>query len=169
MTMLTIAGLMNHDDTIFDEMAVPEGMDRSMIVDAILMECVELEILIPDPDVLKRCVNAWSNKQLSVWSRMWKAMNIEYNPLWNKDGTIIETEKAKNGSESKVSAYNTENYVNSGRIDSNADIERKRVEQGNIGVTTSQEMLKQEIEISKFNVYDYIAQDFKSRFCLCVY
>lgn len=169
MTMLTLAGLMNYDDTILDDLVLPDGMDLEMAKDSILFECVELEILISDPDVLKECIAAWSRRQSISWERMWKAMNMEYNPLWNKDGTIVETEKAKNGSESKVSAYNTESYVNSGRIDSNADIERKRVEQGNIGVTTSQEMLRQEIDISKFNVYEYIAQDFKSRFCLCVY
>ena len=41
---------------------------------------------------------------------------------------------------------------------------------GNIGVTTSQEMLKQEIEVSRMaNVYEYIIKDLKSRFCLMVY
>lgn len=40
---------------------------------------------------------------------------------------------------------------------------------GNIGVTTTQEMIKQEREISRFNVYDFIIEDFKMRFCILVY
>ena len=41
---------------------------------------------------------------------------------------------------------------------------------GNIGVTTSQQMLQSELEISeKLNVYDYIVQEFKRRFCILVY
>lgn len=41
---------------------------------------------------------------------------------------------------------------------------------GNIGVTTSQQMLESEISISeKLNVYDYIVQEFKRRFCILVY
>lgn len=40
---------------------------------------------------------------------------------------------------------------------------------GNVGVTTSQQMIKEEREIDKFNIYDYITDDFKSRFCLLVY
>ena len=41
---------------------------------------------------------------------------------------------------------------------------------GNIGVTTSQQMLESEIAISeKLNVYDYIVQEFKRRFCILVY
>lgn len=41
---------------------------------------------------------------------------------------------------------------------------------GNIGVTTSQQMLESELMISeKLNVYDYIVQEFKRRFCILVY
>lgn len=41
---------------------------------------------------------------------------------------------------------------------------------GNIGVTTSQQMLEQEMQIAgKLNVYEYITQDFKQRFCITVY
>lgn len=40
---------------------------------------------------------------------------------------------------------------------------------GNIGVTSSQELIKQEREIASFNVTDYIVRSFKNRFCLLVY
>lgn len=41
---------------------------------------------------------------------------------------------------------------------------------GNIGVTTSQQMLEQEIEIAgKLNIYNVISDSFKNRFCLQVY
>ena len=41
---------------------------------------------------------------------------------------------------------------------------------GNIGVTTSQQMLESELEVSpKLNIYDYIVRDFRQRFCLLVY
>lgn len=41
---------------------------------------------------------------------------------------------------------------------------------GNIGVTTSQQMLDSELELApKLNIYDYIVRDFKQRFCLLVY
>lgn len=41
---------------------------------------------------------------------------------------------------------------------------------GNIGVTTSQQMLESELAISeKLNIYDYIVQEFKRRFCILVY
>lgn len=40
---------------------------------------------------------------------------------------------------------------------------------GNIGVTTTQEMIKQEREIALFNIYDVIIEDYKHRFCVLVY
>lgn len=45
----------------------------------------------------------------------------------------------------------------------------ERVEQGNIGVTTSQQMIREQREIVQFNLYHYITQSFKERFCVMVY
>ena len=40
---------------------------------------------------------------------------------------------------------------------------------GNIGVTTTQQMIQAQRDIVRFNVYDAILQDFKSSFCVQVY
>lgn len=40
---------------------------------------------------------------------------------------------------------------------------------GNIGVTTTQEMIRQQREVDRFNLYDIIIEDFKMRFCILVY
>ena len=40
---------------------------------------------------------------------------------------------------------------------------------GNIGVTTTQKMLREEREVAKFNIYDAIADDFRRRFLVWVY
>lgn len=40
---------------------------------------------------------------------------------------------------------------------------------GNIGVMSTQDMIKQEREIDLFNLYDIIIEDFKMRFCILVY
>ena len=41
--------------------------------------------------------------------------------------------------------------------------------EGNIGVTTTQQMIKEEREIVNFSVYDVIVDDFVERFCLYVW
>lgn len=40
---------------------------------------------------------------------------------------------------------------------------------GNIGVTTTQKLVREERDIDLFNVYDIIIEDFKMRFCILVY
>lgn len=41
--------------------------------------------------------------------------------------------------------------------------------EGNIGVTTTQSMINEQREVVKFNIYDYIIEEFKQRFCIMVY
>lgn len=42
-------------------------------------------------------------------------------------------------------------------------------ETGNIGVTMSQQLIEAERNLVKFNIYDYIINSFKARFCVLVY
>lgn len=40
---------------------------------------------------------------------------------------------------------------------------------GNIGVMSTQQMIEMQRDVVKFNVVDYIIEDFKKRFCLMIY
>jgi len=40
---------------------------------------------------------------------------------------------------------------------------------GNIGITMTQTMIQMEREVSEFDIYQYIIDDFKGRFCLLLY
>lgn len=56
------------------------------------------------------------------------------------------------------------------KIEHGGTTERTVLAFGNIGVTTSQEMLTQEMEVAKIiNVMNIIIESFKNRFCLMVY
>lgn len=44
-----------------------------------------------------------------------------------------------------------------------------RIERGNIGVTTTQAMIKEQREIVEFNIYDFIIQSFKNYFMIKVW
>ena len=178
MTMLSVMGLYQYDPTMFDTLHLPEELNKETLIGNILLECAELETFISDPAVLKEAIGYWSNKNLDNWQHIYDVMVKEYDPLWNKDGTYTETETrnlASSGtSTGSVSAFNTSTFQNQSRQDASGTdtgtITRTRRETGNIGVTTSQEMLKEEVELRReFNIYDFITEDFKSRFCLGVY
>lgn len=76
-----------------------------------------------------------------------------------------------NGSGSASTSYGkTETLSHGEKVVHEGDITRNNHTSGNIGVTTSQQMLEQEIEVSaKLNVIKMIVESFKERFCLLVY
>ena len=53
--------------------------------------------------------------------------------------------------------------------DENVSRELQRTEQGNIGLITTQQMIKEQRDVVLFNIIDYIINDFKERFCILVY
>lgn len=215
---LSIIGLWNYDDTIFDDMALPESVDRDILVKNILLECAELEVLYPDPDFMKLAIEAWSQKMLPTWSSLATTFALEYNPIWNVDGTETETEirnLATSNTEtrdlessSSSSASNQDNGTSTHKVngfnetelkDAESDtsvtsssssisnsgtdegtishagtdtgsITRTKTRGGNIGVTMTQQMLEAEIAVRpKLNIYSFIIESFKDRFCLLIY
>lgn len=84
---VSILGLLNYDNTIFDDMAVPSVIDKTLLVENIVENCAELELLYPDVPTMKRIIPNWSARRLPVWARMGEALAAEYNFLHNYDRT----------------------------------------------------------------------------------
>ncbi len=55
------------------------------------------------------------------------------------------------------------------RVATTNDGEHELHAHGNIGVTTTQKLIREQRDIELFNVYDIIIEDFKMRFCILVY
>ena len=92
---------------------------------------------------------------------------IEFTPTERDNNTQNE----KNESEQKdvgtvavkTSAENTTDEIG------NRNLLRKGRAHGNIGVTTSQQMIEAERDVALYNIIDVIINSFKNRFCLQVY
>lgn len=92
---------------------------------------------------------------------------VEFTPTERDNNTQNE----KNNSEQKdvgtvsvkTSAENTTDETG------NRNLLRKGRAHGNIGVTTSQQMIEAEREVALYNIIDVIITSFKNRFCLQVY
>lgn len=91
MAMLTIMGMYDYDSTIFDSLTLPQGLDRASAIDAIVLECAELECLYPSVPFFKRAVGIWSATMQSSFNRIWETVNLEYNPIENYDRQEQET------------------------------------------------------------------------------
>ena len=77
----------------------------------------------------------------------------------DEDSTNISQNKAS-GDEAR--------QMNSNAMDNSSSVHSGRMH-GNIGVTTSQQMLEAELEVSKWNLYDEIADLFISELCIYLY
>ena len=224
MSLLTVEGLYNYDNTLFEGFDVPEGLVKQIAIDAILMRTRELEILYPDFTYMKNRITIWSNKYQINWKKLYDTTVLEYNPIENYDrmedwtdtddetttsardntrntnntvkststneimnsvnvtdqntafnagladhakqitdgdttenGTITNTETGKDTENESVNGGRTGKHTRTGRA------------HGNIGVTTSQQMIQSERDLVVFNLYDVIAESFIENFCLMVY
>ena len=233
MATLSIMGMYDFDDTLFDGLNVPSGIDKQDIIDEILMQCAELEVLYPAPSIMKRAIEIWSNSNQIKWNKLYETMIIEYNPIWNVDANVTDTEKISGSNDRTINRTNTgtdaetrnltdaetvnltdtksvkgfnetgwadaEKNVKSGtdtfnhtgtdtmthtgtdKIDRNetenvtdgninaSEREYTQRRTGNIGVTTTQQMLEAERQIADFNLIEVIVNSFKYRFCILVY
>ena len=218
---LDLMGIYNYDPTILDLMQIPAALDRQTLIDNLIMETAEMEILYSNADFLKSAIGSWSAKNLHVWEELYDTTQYEYNPIWNKDGTIVEVEtrnlagtdhttdntdrvdnlqdketrdlKDKNlhsvfGFNSSSSAPESQDegeykgndtFDHTGRQDldrtfdkattDTGTVKHERTEQGNIGLTSTQELIEKQRSVVTFNVMDVIIKDFMQRFCIGVY
>lgn len=246
---LSILGMYNYDNSVFDDFQLPERIPRDMFLNNLLLECAEFGCIYPDTAFFKMALKSWSEMELSTWNWLLDTQHYEYNPIWNVDvhdservdnketrnlqGTNNETRNlggtnnnTKNLTttdtgtvntkfsdsdiqEVDVNAFNsgsgtrrettttrygkneletrnlssntsgtdnytstdtgTDNYTSTdtGTIDHNN--KREFYKRGNQGVTTTQQMIREEQGLAKFNIDDYIINEFKKRFCILIY
>lgn len=86
--------------------------------------------------------NSWSESDKDAYTGTDK---FDYDNTTNVNDTLDTTENSSNNSQ------------------------RVTRRTGNIGVTTTQQMIEQERNIAEFSMIEYITQSFKERFCLLIY
>ena len=87
------------------------------------------------------------------------------------------TTNSSNSSETNTTANNTRtdnlsesnSNTRTDNLSEKTNSDRKGRAHGNIGVTTSQQMLQSELDIAKWNIYEHITDLFLSEFCIMVY
>lgn len=196
--LVSLMAIYSYDNSVLDGLELPEEMDRDTLIKQLLLDCAELSVLYSDPDFLKDMIEYWSLTRIEIWNKLWELAHEEYDPLVNYDRT--ETESLTHGkrietryhdekdisrtTNNSVFGFNSSESVGkdssqtTGGLDtdgsntemnSGTDTTRK-TSKGNIGVTTYQQMMKEEMEMRpKLNMYTYIIEEFKHQFCILVY
>lgn len=246
---ITIAGaekwFNDHDSSLFASAVFPEGIEKDLIVDAVIMRGGEFEVLYSDLDFMQNASARWARRWNRTFSKWITALQIEYEPLYNydrteqwttvDDGTDLTTRNTQDletrnlatsgnrttetdttgsstdtgsgTSTDSVSAYNSSIFENDRKNDSTSSgttstesdqtqtettggtdtgtintagtgtvkIDRDNTNTrngrafGNIGVTTSQQMLQSELDLQYWNLYEHIADIYLNEFAIPVY
>lgn len=248
---LSPLGLYQWDNTLFDLLIIPEAIEKDTLIDNLLAETAELEVVYPNPIVMKNLIGAWSNKNIDIWNRLYKTTQYEYNPIENYDryetgsnggsgstshsgtdstaeivthgGTDREAKQRAEGGSDTISGNDTkghwiagfnsaasgdndglvkqtrdedtassttqygqtesqnnsityghttnkaENLTHGEQISTTSQETHTLHAHGNIGVTTSQQLIEEQRKIELFNLYDIIIEDFKRKFCILIY
>lgn len=216
-------GEVNNFDPLFNDIVLPNGIDKNTLVDKIVYDNWDLEPRVTDYNLMKTMIDNFFKVKLDAYTKIYNALNSEYNPIHNFDRHEDLDENRKtttsdnntrnntttrndttsdsgsttedNNAEHKTSAYNsssyqpstndtsntkttsnntntlkgntTENGTDNRDVTSNDTYKTNNHLYGNIGVTTTQQMIESEIEMRENNnIYVMISLDFRKEFML---
>lgn len=214
MPRITLYGFYNYDPSLFDNITLPTGIDKDILLSYIMRNSGDLYPYHQVPEILKRDITFWFASRLFEFTRILKSLRADYSPIENYNrtesivrdysnsgqdeetvtlGSTSTTSNTGNDSdETMVSAYNEDSYTNRDKkttyynsgtetkgsgSDSNVTkygMKRNEKENinahGNIGVTSNQSMIRQELDIRmEFDIYKIISMEFEREFLVQVY
>ena len=142
MARITLWGIYQYDKTLFDNIVLPDGIDKDNLISDIMRNSGDLYPYHQVPEYLKRNITFWFSRRLFDFDRMYKSLRMEYSPIENYDriedikreykdsgtdtetltlgssttsshtGTDTDTTQGSGSNEKGVSAYNEDGYTN---------------------------------------------------------
>ena len=220
--LLTLNSMLDYYGNTFDNIVIPDGADKEVLIDTIRDYCGDNECRYYEPVKLKKMVEVFFKMYQYKYERLWLSTQQEYEMIENYDrkeettenikgdttrsnkgsaetttDTTSITDRSKNSSNiNSVSAYNAQDFSNkdkavlessesdtdtnnmrsnaSGTSEGKENENRNRTvstrAHGNIGVTTSQQMIRSEREdVANFSWYYTVAMDFEYAITISVY
>lgn len=142
---------------LWDEFTVPEGLDHDVLVNTIFDICGEYEPLYYELELFKAKINNFFTKWNDDFNALIRALRTDYKPLENYNRVETTTDSGSNIAD--VSAFDSDEYQKDSKT-TNLNTRTSTVA-GNIGVTTSQQMLESEVALrTKWNAYEIVADKF---------
>lgn len=183
---------------LLDGVNVPPPLNAETVKSAIMIRCGLLTPVFSEPALMREYIkHFFITKQWTI-NHLIKIIQAEYSPIENydrmedwtdtHDGTRNEDRSGKDTSlrdtENTVSAYNSGSYQPDSKTEeeennnfTNTAAEKTKDKNirtgrahGNIGVTTNQQMINEELELLRhFDIYSYIAKLFEEELMLLIY
>lgn len=82
---ITLMGMYNYNEHLFDDLVLPENIDKDDFIASLLIEAGEFEVLYPDYDFLKTSIKLWGIKWNRTFSEWYRGTQSTWNPIENYD------------------------------------------------------------------------------------
>ena len=191
---MTLYGMYQYDPTLFDGVTLPDGMDKTLMVNQIIRQSGDLFPYYQVPPQVKTAITEWFTRRKSNFAKLWEGFTAEYNPIENYDRhedstetpnithTLYNSGKDSSSNEADVQGFNGTEYVPNSRTKSSGTSSTNGTDKetgtrqytsrvhGNIGVTTSAQMLEGELALRRgLDIYVLIAEEFETENLIQVY
>lgn len=180
--ILSPMALYNYDGTLFDGLALPDQLDRDIMISTILIETSNMSVIDPSFPIMKESIRVWSQSKLRSWQKQATVLYEDYDPFVNikrdEVRTIIQDRDLKGTNTGKVSVAawdasdmtdrqsNDISSTDTGKI---TTTETYHLE-GDSAITDAQDVAIKEVKLrAEYEMYNIILQDFKKKFCIQVY
>lgn len=81
----TLIGLYSLDRSLFDNMQLPDGIDKDLVVNNLMVRSGEFEVLHFDPEYMKFSIGVWSGKWYRTFAEWLRGTKATWNPIHNYD------------------------------------------------------------------------------------
>lgn len=191
---MTLYGMYQYDPTLFDGIVLPDGMDKTLMVNQIIRQSGDLFPYYQVPPQVKTAITEWFTRRKDNFAKLWQGFTAEYNPIENYDRqedstetpnithTLSNSGQDASTNEADVQGYNGTDYVPNSRTKSSGTSSTNGTDtesgtrtytsriHGNIGVTTSAQMLEGELALRRsLDIYALIAAEFETDNLIQVY
>ena len=189
MAKITLWGFLNNYPEILKDIELPNNVDFETLQEVIIFKAGENEVMYSNPVFMQIAVHAWFRAKKYEFDKLAETLDLEYNPIENYDRKEewTDTTESSSTSETKGNGASTESKYafdstsfnpysrtestnnDTDKVSGNGNTVHTGKIHGNIGVTTSQQMIQSEREVANFDIYEYIASKFEDAFTLAVY
>lgn len=188
MAVLNFFDILALKPNFFDDADIDERLDKEELKMAILERCGTLLPVYTRSEMFKSFSDSFFKRRKNIITKLIDTTEFDYNPINNYDRTeevhrkldaTINGESSNNNTqENQVSAYDSNEYQPKDKITGEVKAQDKKTDDttedittrthGNIGVSTTQQMIERERKVVLFNVYHWIAIEFEQNFFICV-
>ena len=166
---VTLHTMYNFCPDLFDELVLPDGLDKDCFIQNLIMDCGEHGVLYLDGGYLKTMIGWWSRKELEVWKKQYETELFDYDPIENYNRFEEGGRQASGSSTNSETSFDSyELQTTNGSGSAGSEDFHSHIH-GNIGTVTTQAMIDAQRRTVEFNTYNYIIRSFATKFLIELY